>query len=207
MPDDQGQGQVPDLPGETPEQTTPEAGQELDGEFDPQRALRTIRQLRAEAKAAKQSLREYEALKAERMTEQERLAQRAERLEAELRLAQQQHQDRELDWAIERAAAKAAVQDPEAARLLLRQGDYLEFDDEGKPTNMNAALKQLLKERPWLAAQQGAVAAPSIGNPATRAPQPGQRTYSRSEIADYDFYAKHRDDIVAAFREGRISDD
>lgn len=46
-------------------------------------------------------------------------------------------------------SARIGIVDPEAAYRLLDTDD-LDFDDTGRPTNVERALKDLVRERPWL---------------------------------------------------------
>lgn len=73
---------------------------------------------------------------------------------AELQRMEQQWQDRLRQQGVRSevamASAKLGVVDPEAAYRLLDTDD-LDFDDKGQPTNVEAALKNLIRERPWLA--------------------------------------------------------
>lgn len=50
-------------------------------------------------------------------------------------------------------SAKLGVVDAEAAYRLLDRDD-LDFDDKGNPTNVEQAMKSLIRERPWLANRQ-----------------------------------------------------
>lgn len=67
--------------------------------------------------------------------------------------AEQQWQDRLRQQGVRSevamASAKLGIVDPEAAYRLLDTDD-LDFDDKGQPTNVEAALKGLTRERPWL---------------------------------------------------------
>ena len=69
------------------------------------------------------------------------------------------------------ASARLGVVDPEAAYRLLDTDD-LDFDDKGQPTNVEAALKNLIRERPWLA-QPRAPRAGADGGAGGAAPRTG----------------------------------
>lgn len=192
-------------PGETPE------GEE---EFDRERAMKTIRTLREEAKAAVKQLKEMDQLRARvkeiddaKLSEQERLTKRASELEQQLSQTQKQAQERINRYEVQLQASKLGIVDPDAAVKLL-DWDRLEYADDGTPTDVAAALKALIADRPYLAGQpqgqQPAQPRTSPTNGATRPDARGQRTYTRAELTDYNFYAKNREDIQAAYREGRI---
>jgi hypothetical protein len=60
--------------------------------------------------------------------------------------------DLKLGHAIERRAAALHLFDPEVAAHLLDRTS-LEFDDNGAPVNLDAALHALVKAKPWLSPQ------------------------------------------------------
>ena len=138
------------------------------------------------------------------LSESEKLSKRNTQLEADLTA---ERRDRKLGvdrYEVQLAAGKLGIVDPDAAVKLL-DWSTVEYGTDGSPTNVEAALKALIAKRPYLASQQQQ---PSIGatNPGTRAAPPGARTYSRSELGDYEFYSKNREDIQSAMKEGRVTD-
>lgn len=198
--------------------TTTETGASAEGgeeEFDRERAMKTIRTLREEAKAAVKQIKEVETLRARvkeiddaKLSEQERLTKRAEEAETKLTQTQKQTQDRINRYEVQLQASKLGIVDPDAAVKLL-DWDRLEYAQDGTPKDVDAALKALLAERPYLAAQQQQQQRPasqaSATNGATRTTAPGSRTYQRAELDDYAFYSKNREDIQLAYKEGRIT--
>jgi len=193
--------------------TTTETG-EGDDEFDRERAMKTIRTLREEAKAAVKQIKEVETLRARvkeiddaKLSEQERLTKRAEEAETKLTQAQKQTQDRINRYEVQLQASRLGIVDPDAAVKLL-DWDTLEYAQDGTPKDVDAALKALLADRPYLAAaqqQQRPASQASATNGATRQATPGSRTYQRAELDDYAFYSKNREDIQLAYKEGRIT--
>jgi hypothetical protein len=188
----------------------------LDEEFDPVRAMKTIEKLRGsekELKSAQKRLAEYEAAEKKRqeaeMSETQRMQARIEELTKSLDSQTRSYQEMQLRGLIEREAGKAGFLDTEAAYLLLDKSS-IQTDTEGRVSGVPEALKILGVERPYLKGQPQQVATQQIGsssstgNPATRSEAPGSRIYQAAEIADRDFYLKHKEDIDLAYRQGRI---
>ncbi len=181
--------------------------------FDKERAMSLIRKQREELKAAVKVMKELDQLRADKKsaedsqkTEQERQTQRAADAEAKLANAEKLHRDQVNRYEVQLQAGKIGIIDPEAAVKLL-DWDGLELDSDGRPKDVDEALKELVKARPWLgtqpASQQQALTARTAG--ATRNTNaPGSRVYTAAELQDYTFYTKNRDDIIAAHKEGRI---
>lgn len=132
-------------------------------DFDKERAMATIRQLRQvekEAKARLKRLDELEAAEAERV--QEELSQ-AQKLEKELAALKQKHE--EAAARLRRATLKdAALDAAQRAGLTFAPGaladavalgvfDELEVDDDGKVAGAGEAVRALHKVRPYLFAQ------------------------------------------------------
>lgn len=91
----------------------------------------------------------------------QKAATRAQQLEEENKsLAEQLVRERTTN-AVTRVAANLGVIDVDVAMLLLEQADTIDYDDEGKPINAEAALKALIAKRPYLvrSGQQSADAA------------------------------------------------
>lgn len=61
-------------------------------------------------------------------------------------------------------AAKLGFADPGDAATLLESSTHLDRDDEGKPTNVEAALKKLLADKPYLASTATARTSADGGN-------------------------------------------
>jgi hypothetical protein len=162
--------------------------------------------LRAEAAEYRRRLRELESkLKAEeeaKLTEQERLQKRLaelERKEAEYQMALQA---RILEYETKLLASRLGVIDPDAAYRLLDL-KQVEFDEDGKPINLEKVLRELIAAKPYLISSGGT---PSPTNPA-QGRVSGQQVFSRSQLRDPKFFAANRDAIMQAMREGRILED
>lgn len=199
-------------PVTAPQPSTPPVTAEQDSDeevYDADRAMALIRKLRAEAKGAVAANKELATLKAAQqaaidaqLSKEEQLAKRATQLEAERDAERQTRQDVVNRYEVQLAAHRLGIVDADAAVKLL-DWTALDYADDGTPKDIDRALKGLVKERPYLL---GTAPAPAMSatNGATRAQIPGSRTYTQAELNDYGFYARHRDDIVLAMREGRI---
>lgn len=165
-----------------------------------------VRKLRAEAADYRKRLRELEGkVKAEeeaKMTEQEKLQKRLAELERKEIEYQQSIQARTLEYEVKLHAARLGVVDPEAAyRLLdLRQ---VEFDEDGKPVNLEKVMRELVAKKTYLVGGGQSV---SPTNPA-QGRVSGQQVFTRSQLRDPKFFAANRDAIMQAMREGRIQED
>jgi hypothetical protein len=200
---------TPTPPSETPE--------EVKDDFDKPRASALIAKLRLEEKRAKDldkrvadyERRERDAAEAQ-LSESERLSTQLKRAEAELVMERQQSRDAINRYEVQAHAARLNIVDPDAAVKLLDWGQ-LEYDDDGRPSDVEAALKSLIEAKPYLVRSVAPVAVAAVpqtatGNGPTRTQEPGQRTYTVAEISDYPFFRAHRADIQAAMREGRVID-
>lgn len=113
-----------------------------------------VRKLRAEAAEYRKRLRELEGkVKADeeaKMTEQERLQKRLAELERAQADWERERQEIMLQRHIENAAVKLGIIDAEAAWKLIDLKE-VDFDDDGKPKNVEALLKALIQKKPYLA--------------------------------------------------------
>jgi hypothetical protein len=160
--------------------------------FDAARAQRTIDQLRDEVKASKGTAKELETLRTRLKEIEDKDKSEVERLagtarEAGEKLTAAEHRARDL--AIRLAVAETATtlgitgSGVKAAVRLLDHG-ALEFDeDTGEPTNVEVALKALVKEYPMLATD-GEKPPPTKGTPQTPKPATNGTTASEREQRD-----------------------
>ena len=167
MPDEKNVGQEPIDAGQEPvgeitEKDATSADQVSEEErFDAE----YVKGLRREAAEYRKRLRELETkVKADedaKLTETERLQNKV----AEYERQQADHERERQEWALRRAvdtaAAKLGIIDADAAYKLLDLAE-LEFAESGAPKNLDKALANLVKARPYL------VAAPTVSttNPA-----------------------------------------
>jgi len=124
-----------------------------------------VRKLRAEAAEYRKRLRELEGkVKADeeaKMTEQEKLQKRLAELERKETEYQQTLQARTLEYEVKLHAAQLGIVDAEAAYKLVDLAE-IEFDENGKPINIDNVLRDLISKKSWLVA--GARSSPT--NPA-----------------------------------------
>lgn len=146
-------------PGQEP-QNQQQTAEQFDAEY--------VRKLRAEAAEYRKRLRELEQTVKQheeaKLSESERLQKRLAELEREQAAYQRERQERTLKYETMLAASRLGIVDPDAAYKLLDLAG-IEFDEDGTPRNIEAALKELLKAKPYLAAQPAAISG-SPTNPA-----------------------------------------
>lgn len=202
-------GQVPGAGGQEPQtdqQVSAPVGAQTGQESEQERFdAEYVRKLRAEAAEYRRKLRELEQTVRQheeaKLSETERLQKRLAELEREQAQWQRERQERTLRYETMLAASKLGIVDPDVAYRLLDM-TALEFDEDGRPTNLEQALRELLRTRPYLA---GAASTVSPTNPATGQQRAG--TFTLSQIADRKFWEQHRDEIMRAMSEGRIVSD
>jgi len=124
--------------------------------YDKNRAMATIHKLREQEKLAKQQTKELEALRAEakkhqdaELSETDKLRKRVAELELQEVESQRERQERIVRYEVMLAAQKMNLVDPDAAYKLLDLTG-LEFGDDGSVKDIETALKELIKARPYL---------------------------------------------------------
>lgn len=126
-------------------ETEPQTGEVFDADY--------VRRLRAEAADYRRKLRDLEAkVKAEqeaKMTEQEGLRQRLAELEQREAEYQRLLRTRTLEYEVKIQAVQMGVVDPEIVYRLIEPGE-IEYDDDGRPKNLEKVLKSLVSARPYL---------------------------------------------------------
>lgn len=156
MPDDPQAGQEPN------ESTTSNEATQDDGEpFDKERALATISKLREFEKLSKTQKRELDDLRVKvkaaddaKLSETEKLTQRVAEAEQARQADQQALREERVRNAVLVAAQKLGAVDGDAVYRLLDR-ESLEFDSQGRPQDVDGAVKALLKERPYLSRGNG----------------------------------------------------
>lgn len=96
-------------------------------------------------------------------------------------------------------ATRLGVVDPDVAYKLIDLSK-LEYDETGKPKNVEAVVKDMIVQKPWLA---------GTGTSATNAARGtnGNKIFTKSQIEDRAFWEANRAEIIKAMAEGRITDD
>lgn len=124
--------------------------------FDKDRAMATIQTLRQKEREGKDvkrqldaALEKLQAYEDKDKTDAERLEGRATEAESKLTAAQAALTEERLGRAVERAASKLGFHDPDDALALLNR-KAVEFDEDGKPKNVEALLKTLAESKPHL---------------------------------------------------------
>lgn len=171
-------------------QSAPSPGD--DDDFDKERALKTIRNLREQEKAYKAQLKELDAIRAERAAAEAAKLSDAERAQAALKAAEEKvaQAERQAQETAARlraelvrnrvlTAAPGLGIDPALAAELVTPA-ALEFGDDGEPTNLKAVLKMKKEQFPALATRPASSTSPT--NPARGEPAPESDAARRSRI-------------------------
>lgn len=115
-----------------------------------------VRKLRTEAAEYRRKLRELEAelrrRQEQELSEVERLRIRVEEAERAKLELERRLQEVALRSAVVERASQFGIIDPDAAYRLLDLA-RVEFDDDGRPTNLDTLLRELVRKRPYLAGQ------------------------------------------------------
>jgi hypothetical protein len=113
-----------------------------------------VRKLRSEAAEYRKKLRDLEAKvrtdEEAKLSESERLQKRLAELERQQSEWERDRQERTLQYEVKLAAAQLGIVDPDAAWRLLDLKE-VDFDDDGKPKNVDVVLKKLIQQKPYLA--------------------------------------------------------
>lgn len=109
----------------------------------------------------KKAADELAQLKQGQLSDLEKRDRRIKELEEAAAAKDMTLKERTIRYEVMLAASRLGIVDPEAAYRLLDQS-ALKFDDDGAPTNTEAALRDLLKARPYLA---GGTASGGATNP------------------------------------------
>jgi multidrug efflux pump subunit AcrA (membrane-fusion protein) len=121
-----------------------------------------VKQLRDEAASWRRKVKDLEGkiagFEQEKMTEAERAKALAEAAQAEAKAAQEALRKARADAAISKVAAKHGVDADLLGKLV-----SVEFDDDGQPTGVDAAISDLLTKHPYLKA--GSAVSLSATNP------------------------------------------
>lgn len=173
--------------GQTPAETTPQAGNAALSADALAKELEDARREAAKHRTEKNSVKseldklkaELDKLQAAQLTEEERKTkeyqkaqERAAALEAQLAETLKRNQELQLKTAVQAAAVKLGVIDPDAAYLLLDKTALAPTDNgETDPAKVETAVKALLTAKPYLRG----------GGPQTSAANPAKSTQERSE--------------------------
>ena len=179
-------------------------------EFDKDRAMATIQNLRQFEKQAKEQARliadmesRLKAIDDAKLSETEKATKTAEEANERATTLETQLRTERAQLAIEREARKLNIVDSEVAATII--ASKLQYDADGKPSNVTELLTELAKSKPYLVTQ---APPPGVGasvtNPARGATSQG--TFTAAQIADRAFWEANKNAIIVAMREGRITD-
>jgi hypothetical protein len=123
-----------------------------------------VRRLRAEAAEYRRKLRELEReLKQrdeEKLSETERMRLRLSELEKELTQRELLIREHTLRYETMLRARELGIIDPDAAYRLLDLAE-VEYDESGRPTNIERLLRELVRKRPYLVGHSASATNPS----------------------------------------------
>lgn len=144
---------------------------------------KAIQREREKAKAAEERARAAEerikAIEEKDLPAAEKAARRLAELEEENKRLAGELVMRDVAAEVAKAAAKIGVIDTDVVMVLLRENDSIDFDADGKPINVEAAIKDLVKQKPYLARPAGAGADAGAGTRAGATPGLGMNDIIR----------------------------
>lgn len=161
MPEESTPGQAPETTvDDAPETGAPDTTTQDDDEFDRDRAMATITELRKIEKAAKKQSKELDELRTKLQAQEDaekdeltKAKEAAERAQSERDAALRTANDRLI-----KAEVKMLASDPEISIVpqavddayLLMAKDDIEVHDDGNVSGVKDALKALVEAKPWL---------------------------------------------------------
>jgi hypothetical protein len=123
-----------------------------------------VRRLRAEAAEYRRKLRELERelrkRDEEKLSEAERMRLRLSELEKELSQRELLLREHTLRYETMLRAREMGIVDPDAAYRLLDLAE-VEYDESGRPTNIERLLRELVRKRPYLVGNSASATNPS----------------------------------------------
>jgi hypothetical protein len=172
---------------ETPE-TTNQSPDDISRELE--RLKSSLKRANAEAKEHREKATELarfkEQTEAEKLSDSEKQTLAQKKLEQQLAEHQAQNnalvrelQESRINNEVFKQASKLNIIDIDAASKLI-DGSRIEYDDNGNPTNIDALLKDLVKQRSWLVGKQPIQTSGGATNPprsATSGPQTITKEY------------------------------
>ncbi|MEI6309883.1 MAG: hypothetical protein WCP58_09605 [bacterium] len=115
-------------------------------------AYRLIKELRSEAAKTRKEKKEAETalnlLKEGGLSEADKAAKKMADTEAKLQDLEAKHKQTLLRYEVALMAQRKGIVDPDAAVLFLQS--QVDYDEDGKPTNLNTLIDKLAKEKPYL---------------------------------------------------------
>lgn len=167
--------------GNAKQTTLEEALKELEN------ARSALKKANQEAASHRHKAKELDDLKAqienEKLSTQEKLEKRLADMQAEHATATRQSQERIINYEVRLQAAQMGIIDTDAAAKLIDWSE-LTFDDAGLPNNVDKLLKDLVKNKPYLASKVNGTGLSSGGatNPARSATNGPKQIESWADI-------------------------
>lgn len=164
------------------DQNTPQAGDVTSpdpqaGEGQESISLEEARKLRSEAKNLRSRLKNFEDAENKAKEAQLSEIELSKKQYSELQATHNEYvarmQARIVRYEVERQASKLGIIDPDAAARLLDPAE-LEYDDDGLPTNSEKLLKDLIKNKSYLASTPTPSSTSGTKSPALPAMNPGR---------------------------------
>ncbi len=144
---------------------------------------------------------ELKKLRDAQLSDAERASKRLAELETESITFKQERQQLDLQMQIERQARKLGIVDEDAAGKLLDRS-LITFDAEGKAVGVEAALKALSEQRPYLmGSPQASGQTYSPGNPSRNAQTQGGMFCTAEQMRDPTFFQTNKAEIMRRVRE------
>jgi hypothetical protein len=145
-------------------------------------SLEEAKKLRSESANMRKRLKAYED--AEKAAQDAALSQveKANKAAQELQQKYEQEHKQHIKAIVQLAASKKGIIDPDLAALAIEAS--LEFDEQGMPSNLDKALDELIKNKPYLAAkpaEQPATPAQTARPPAVPAMNPGRQSITPAQ--------------------------
>ncbi len=148
---------------------------------------------------------ELKKLKAEQKTREEEDMKKKGEFEQLATSYKSKFETAQIDNALQLAALKAGVVDPEAV-LKLVDRSKVKLDEAGNVTGVDETVKALIEAKPYLVNKNSNGFAngtnPADGNSNTQV-----KKFKLSQIQNSEFYRKNEADIVEAYKHGMIEDD
>lgn len=200
-------GQVPTPPtGNTPPAQAAGTDSQASQTDDIAALRRELEATRKEAATHRTKLKAFEdaqaAADAAKLSDLEKASKRADAAEA----AAAAYRAKVIDYEVRLQAQALKIVDPELAALAVQP--KLEFDDSGNPTNAEALLKELTKQKPWLLEQAAQNQRPPASSGGATNPGASARTgtFTREQINRMtpQEYAANRTAIMDAMSKGQL---